>query len=297
MDINSALASFAQKMTQICIYKNDVKYQVSKELTGLYEQRMRAAESGASVDAPRSASNMLFQSALTGDSLSFGGRLANLDQSIEAAHLHRNKLYQWLIAEASEALDRFLLECYAAVGTADFAFWPLSDYGNKLISEVKELSAEERVALVQSKQNRTTHILNQFRRYLSDFERHETDNSLKINLRLFVCMTQKLRHAIVHNGGHIQDVDKFVEDTVNAAVIVKNKEKEKADSHIRSFFSYFEGRATINLLEVKVNGHPLNNFSILGVHHDICDGLLKTFVTYAHLLCFCVNQHFEHDNS
>lgn len=289
--------SFVQKMTQICIYKNDVKYQVSVELKGLLEQKMRAAESGASVDTPRSASNMLFKSAFTGEDSSFGGRLANLDQSIEAAHLHRNKLYQWLLAEASEAFDRFLLECYAVVGVADFAFWPLSDYGNKLISEVQGLDGEARMDLVRSKQNRTTHILNQFRRYLLKFEEYETDNALEMNLRLFVCMIQKFRHAIVHNGGYVQDIDKLIKDAVSAAAIVKHEEKEAADSYIRSFLGNCEDRVIINLLEVRVDDHPLNNFSVFGVHHDICDGLIKTFVTYAHLLNFCVKHHFERDNS
>ncbi|TRX76600.1 hypothetical protein [Pseudomonas mangiferae] len=61
-----------------------------------------------------------------------------------AARVKVYKQFQWLLVDAYEAYERFLIGAYAAAGDLNDALWPLKDYGQSTANELKKLDFETR---------------------------------------------------------------------------------------------------------------------------------------------------------
>lgn len=279
MSVDFVFRGFAENMTQICLYQRTVKTQTDMELKELFEQK--AIRSQRSIlSGTRSASRMYFRKALTGEHDTFGGATRTIDECIAATFVHKNKQYQWLLAEAYEAFDKFLTHSYIFLGMEQFDVWPLSDYGNNRLSDLESMNWNARFELIKNKQSKATHILTQLRKCFPVFAAAETSNALEINLKVLIVMCQKFRHHIVHDGGYINDPDHLTKKILDEATVV-GKERDAQEGFIRSYIDQHDGRTGVNLLEIASEESPLSG---LGAHYDICDQLLKLLVSYAHLI-------------
>jgi hypothetical protein len=279
MSVNSAFLSFTETMTQISLYQRAVKAQTALELKELIEQK-EITTARSTLSGARSVNRMHFYSALTGELAAFGGSIQTTDQCIQAAITHKNKQYQWLLAEAYEAFDKYLTHSYVFIGMEQFNVWPLSDYGNNRLSDLASMGWNGRLDLIKNKQSKTNHILTQLRKCYPEFARAETINALKINFRTFIVMCQKFRHHIVHDGGYINDQDNLVKKILDEASI-NGRTRETEELFIRSYIGQSDGLTVVNLLEVESDATLLMG---LGAHYDICDQLLRLLVSYAHLI-------------
>ncbi|NWD47802.1 hypothetical protein [Pseudomonas gingeri] len=279
MSVNSVYLSFTETMTQICLYQRTVKTQTNLELNELFQQReittARSMLSGA-----RSVNRMHFNNARTGELAAFGGSTQTTDQCIEAAITHKNKQYQWLLAEAYEAFDKYLTHSYVFLGMENFSVWPLSDYGNNRLSDLTSMGWSGRLELLKNTKSKVDHILKQLRKCYPEFARSETTNALEINFRVLIVMCQKFRHHIVHDGGYINDPDSLTKKILDEASI-NGRARDAQERFIRSYIGQSDGLTVVNLLEVESEVAPLAG---LGAHYDICDQLLKLLVSYAHLI-------------
>ncbi|MDF2793077.1 MAG: hypothetical protein K0S85_830 [Pseudomonas orientalis] len=279
MSVDFVFRGFAETMTQICLYQRTVKAQTDMELKELLEQKeirsQRSLLSGA-----RSVNRMHFRKVLTGELDAFGGSIQTIDECIAATITHKNKQYQWLLAEAYEAFDKFLTHSYVFLGIEQFDVWPLSDYGNNRLSDLESMDWNARFELIKNKQTKATHILTQLRKCFPAFTKAETSNALEINLKVLMVMCQKFRHHIVHDGGYINDPEHLTKKILDEAAVI-GKARDAQEGFIRSYMDQNEGRTIVNLLEIASDEFPLSG---LGAHYDICDQLLKLLVSYAHLI-------------
>lgn len=279
MSVDFVFHGFAETMTQICLYQRTVKTQSDMELKELIEQKEIRSQRSL-LSGVRSVNRMHFHKALTGELDSFGGSNQTIDECISATIIHKNKQYQWLLAEAYEAFDKFLTHSYVFLGIEQFGVWPLSDYGNNRLSDLKLMDWNARLELIKNKQSKVTHILTQLRKCFPEFAKAETSNALQINLKVLVVMCQKFRHHIVHDGGYINDPDHLTKKILDEATII-GKARDAQEGFIRSYMGQHDGRTVVSLLEIASEDSPLSG---LGAHYDICDQLLKFLVSYAHLI-------------
>jgi len=287
MELAKVLKKFESTITNICILKQAAKDQAKSELKAI-ERHRQVIESNPDLgleEIPLSASNLLYRSAWTGELISFDYHTRNMDQSQTAVYIHKNKQYQWLLAEAYESFDRFLTEAYASVGLIDAGLWPPQDFGKISLPERDSLTWEQRVALLKEKRNRVGHILNQFRRRYPRFAKVEANNALQIDLRMNVTFCQKLRHHIIHDNGYIQDTEVLIAKVIKESAVTNANKKNDAADYIQRFIGSHEGENIISLLEVPASYHQKITFA----YFDICDELIKRFVSHAHLLADCVN--------
>lgn len=279
MSVDSVFLDFAENMTQICLYQRTVKSQTDLELKVLFEQKEIKSKRSIFSEV-RSANRMYFHRVLSGELDVFGGSIQTVDQCIAAAIAHKNKQYQWLLAEAYEAFDKFLTHSYVFLGIEQFNVWPLSDYGNNRLSDLESMNWNARLDLIKNKPSKVSHILTQLRKFFPEFAKAELSNSLNINLKVLVVMCQKFRHHIVHDGGYIND-PKHLTNKILDEASVNGKAREDQERFIRSYIDQRDGRTLVCLLEVMSDEYPLSG---LGMHYDICDQLLKLLVSYAHLI-------------
>ncbi len=81
--------------------------------------------------------NMSFRNAKTGDAIFYGFKELSIEDRYLHVLLHKNKQYQWLLAEAYEEFEDYIENAYAYYGSINNSFWPLRDYGNIFLSELK----------------------------------------------------------------------------------------------------------------------------------------------------------------
>ncbi|MCF5684917.1 hypothetical protein [Pseudomonas sp. PA-1-3F] len=277
--------NFCTKTSELILLQRAARSNSDKNLENLHEAKKREAlQDSPYENIPRSINRMFFYSAKTNELLSYGKKAQNIDDQINFELQHRNKQYQWILAEAYEIFEDYIEELYADIGFRDKNFWPLSDYGALTLHEIYKLNNEWHLNYTKErKKNKPSSILIQFRKKLGDLEKLEKTNCQNVNFRFAITFIEKLRHAIVHNNGRIDNKEKFIEKTLNESNI-NTPEKEKYRNTINSYIPPSNDNL-IKLLERA--GHPDIPFS----YNDTLEEIIKVLVTYAHLLADCLSGH------
>lgn len=281
MNMDEIFESYADKMSQLCLYQRAMKGIAKKELEKLAEYEKSLEEHPEIKDSSLSFHNMAFRSAKTGKHIFYGHKRLSIDDRRVAVFLHKNKQYQWLLAEAYEAYEDCIERLYAFAGFADNDFWPLKDYGGITLSEIshKDFNWFERQAI--NKKDAPSSIINKFRESIPSMRKLEDENKLDINLRLAVTTVEFLRHIIVHNGGLSQDKSKFMDNVLKKCGLYNNgKMAEEHASFIDYFFGDGEYENTVVLLEI-----PTNPETPLDIHINVLDELFGYLMAHAHLIC------------
>lgn len=286
MELSEIFEVFSKKMTELVQLQLSMRQLAVQELKALREQK-EILGGLADEELPMSASNMMYRSAIDGSWRYFGAKKMYVDDLIKGVYIHKNKQYQWLLAEAYEAYEDFVEDVYAWAGLHDKGLWPIADYTNLTLEDLQCLSFEQLRELAGRKKNRPHSMLGAFRKRYTSFSVLEKANALGVDLRFFVHMVEKLRHAIVHNGGVVGDVNKFAEKIIKESAVVKRQEQEEAKNWILSLFRQMDGESVVYLLEVPSS---MSELSRLGAFHDICGNMIQMLVTHAELITQCCEQ-------
>jgi hypothetical protein len=271
------------QIAQIYLYQHVAKSLSEKEMMELENFSKTLQNDGVEEEHSLSYHNMFFLDARTGQHRFFGRRIRSLEDRQRELMLHKNRQYQWLLAEAYEAFEDFLVYTYAYVGMNDPDFWQLKDYGNISLNEIEGKEFQWFVSQIKDKKRDIpASILNQFRKKIPGLESTETNNNLEINLKLAITLIEKLRHSIVHTSGETNRAN-FIK-IVLAAAGLENNGNHKEDDVL--FIEYFFGREeyenTICLLEV-----PLDDR--LGTYHDRFKKLCGYLLSYSCLIVEYLN--------
>jgi len=279
MKIQDIFESYSSKMTQIHLYQRAMKNIAKKELNELYQYEKSLEEHPDLKELAFSHDNMFFLNAKDRTHIFFGSIKSSIEDKQLVIVLHQNKQYQWLLAEAYEEFEDFLERIYAFVGFSDNNFWPLQDYGNITLNELKEKPLvwfEEQA----KKKNKPLSIVSKFRESFPEIAALEIENGLKINLRLTIVLIEQLRHIIVHRGGTVSDKSEFIKKVLKKSGLYNNgKADEKYVSYINSYFGSPEFENTIVLLEI-----GFKTKIPLGMHVNVFSALSGYLMAYAHLV-------------
>ena len=164
--------------------------------------------------------------------------------------LYKNKQYQWLLSEAYEAF-KYYLECmYECSGYLDPNFWNPKDFDGQDPSSAKRNGPEWFIERLKKKKNTLQSILNHFRSEFPALGKMEKNNKINVNLRLSICLIEKLRHIIVHKHGKTDIRSQVIENILKASCLLKNTKLEpEARARISDYLGTGEYEGLVILIE------------------------------------------------
>lgn len=280
MEIAELFEQYAAKVSQIHLYQRAVKNNAQKELAQLNDYAETLKNRPELKECSSSFDNMFFYSAIDGNAKLFGNKVSSIEDRQLAVVLHKNKQYQWLLSEAYEAFEDYIEVAYAYMGYKNVNTWPLKDFGNIYLNELDSKEFGWYLEKTNNKQEKPKSILNQFRKVFPELQTLESNNKLKINLKLAVILIEHLRHIIVHKGGTVSDKENFHKIVLKKSGLYTNgRLKEEHVNFIDSFFGTGDYQETIVLLEI-----PIKPEIPLDFHIDLFKKLSGYLLAYAHLI-------------
>lgn len=148
---------FKMKMTEANQLRNAISQRFDSVLRAHREEKEHGERPGLD-GIPRSAQNMFYRDLISGEAKIYGAKQL-LDDQIAAAYMHKNRHFQWVLAEAYENFEGFLTRLYAAIEYVDQNFWPISDFGNVRISDIGSKHFEWFLKQAKTKKNKSESIL------------------------------------------------------------------------------------------------------------------------------------------
>jgi hypothetical protein len=293
MTLNDIWDTFSDRMCEIELYHRASKDMAKSELAAIAEQYKVVEKNPEWKEMSSSYHNMTFYDAKTGTIRFYGHRERSIEDRYLHALLHKNKQYQWLLAEAYEEFEDFLEKIYAYLGKLDNDFWPLNDFGSITLSELPSKDFEWHLKQAAKKKDIPDSLLNRFRKKFPQLKSLENTNALKINIALAIALIEKLRHIIVHKGGVASDKQNFIKITLESVGLYNNgNPNEEHINFINQYFGSAEHENLIRLLEIKViKDIPIN------IEHDVLGGLMGFMMAYALLLLEEINQMSSNENA
>ncbi|CAK2554421.1 conserved hypothetical protein [Vibrio crassostreae] len=280
MDLDQIFQSYSSKMTQLCLYQRAMQDITKKELEKLAEYENLIKKKPELKEHSSSNHLMAFRMASNGEHYFYGHKKISPKDKYISIFLHKNKQYQWLLSEAYEEFEDCIESLYAYAGFTNNNFWPLNDYGNITLSEIKNKDFNWFEEQAINKKGAPTSIINKFRSSFFEIEKLEEKNELGVNLRLAITLVELLRHVIVHRGGTVLDKSKFRERVLKKSGLYNNgKVSEEHSQLIDSFFGSGDYDKMIVLLEV-----PTNPDIPLDTHINVLDLLIGYLMAYIHII-------------
>jgi hypothetical protein len=286
MDLNEIWSDFAERMAAIELYQRAAKDITQKEQIYLKEYSDHLRENTKLKNSSISLHNMLFINARTGEKKPYNFKELSLEERKLQVLLHKNKQYKWLLAEAYEVFENYLENIYAYCGSINDSFWPLEDYGNVTLSELKNKNYTFYVERAKKKKGIPKSILERFKMQFPKLKDDESKNKLQVNLYFVIMFIAQLRHVIVHEGGTVSDKEAFIKKTTkNCDLFNDGNISPDHVNFINQFFGKNEYENLITLLEIKINDEKLYDINIYPF-----DILIDYLMSYAYLI-------YEHINS
>lgn len=253
MTVEDVFNNYSDKIAQLHLYQCAMKELATAEIKKLNEYAVSFSDKPEILELSSSYNNMYFYAARDGEAKLYAHKKSSVEDRIESVYLHKNKQYQWLLAEIYEVYEDFLEEIYAYIGSKDNSLWPLIDFGNVRLSDLKNKDFEYYLTQAKKKDDIPHSILNIIRQSFPDYYKLETDNKLNKNIRLLIVLVEKLRHIIVHCGGVVKDKKEFIELVIRKAGFFNDgKYKKEYYDFIEGFFGAEQYSTTISLLEIRV---------------------------------------------
>ena len=284
MDLDQLWSDFTGRMGELQLLHSTAKSSVDEDLRRLHEYAEAMESDQRDTNEASSVHNLAFKNAKTGDFEFYMQARRTIEERSLHAHLHKNKQYQWLLAEAYEEFEDFIEKAYAFYGLQNRSFWPLRDYGNITFSELGEKSFDWYAEQAKKKKGAPHSILNRFRSQFPELCTIEIDNKFEINLSFAIALIEKMRHIIVHKGGVVTDKEAFINSVFNqAGLSTSGQDGRHYVNFINRFFGLGEHQNLIVILEV-----PTNPEIPLDFHINVFRKLTNYLMAYAHLIYECI---------
>lgn len=282
MEIQEIFDKYLDKMAQLHLYQRTINKIMDKEYQLLEEQAKFSQERPESQEFSYSYHSMFFPNAKDGQNLLLSKKKISICDRKLVVALHKNKQYQWLLAEAYEEFEIFIESVYAYAGSSNNSFWPPNDYGPITLQELESKDFNWFIERAKEKRNTPHSILNRFRTAYPELCNIEANNALKVDLKLAIVLIEHLRHIIVHKGGVATDKQKFIEQVLKKAGFFNNGNyREEHVDFIRKFFCAGKYKNMVVILEVPIQPEV----PIINIHENVFDLLSGYLVSYSHFLC------------
>ncbi len=280
MNLNQIWVNFTDRMSEIELFHRAAKSSANNELKIINEYSKSLKDNNELRELSSSKHNLLFYDVRTGETRFYNQKELSLEEQFLDVLLHKNKQYQWLLAEAYEEFEDFVENVYAFYGSVNNSFWPLKDYGNIRLSELSEKDYSWYASQARKKSGTPQNILNLFRKNFPELESIEVKNALSTNLSLAIILIEKLRHAIVHTGGKVENKVDFIRLVTEKAGLYNNG--NIAADHlnlVNLFFGENEYENLITILEISTQPEiPIDT------HFSLFGKLTNYLMAYAFLL-------------
>jgi len=287
--LDEIFAEYSDRTAQKELYQRTVKAISQKELARLTDYYEHHKENRRVLEFAE-GHNMVFFDAKDGSVHYFAQMQRSVQDQIDSVVIHKNRQYQWLLAEAYEAFEDYLEDLYACIGFSDNNLWPMSDFGSVSIKELPGKDLQWYKERVGEKRRKPLSILNQLRKVFPEICRIEEQNIFGINLRLSIITVEMLRHIIVHNGGIVDDKDAFIEGILKKAGLYKSDdESARSVRFVNAFFASGQYSRNITLLEIEQHRDIPND----GSYVDRFDLLLGHLMSYAHYINEVAKTHMK----
>lgn len=255
MNSDKIFDNFMVKVSKIEIVKNSMNTYSKNELEKLSLQKKNIDFNPELKDF---VSRMDFFDILEIDSgkhLRYNIEESKIEELIGKVFLYKNKQYQWLLAELFELFKDYLEEMYALIGFKSIESWPLKDFGNVYIEELKKKDFDYFLSQAKNKKDSPSSILNRIRELFPNYKELEVNNILNKDFKIDLAMIEFFRHIIVHEGGKVKDRDIAIEKILKK-VGLWNSGNPNNDiiNDILFFFGIKEEANTIMLIEIPVVG-------------------------------------------
>ncbi|WP_157649619.1 hypothetical protein [Burkholderia ubonensis] len=182
-------------------------------------------------------------------------------------YLQKNKQYQWLLVEAYELFEDFIVWIYDHIRGEHPEFRLTKD------------STTTEIPLIELKK-KIPQIIDNFRKKLKNLKNIEIENKTNTNLRLHLCMIEKFRHVIVHKNGITGDPDSLVDDILKRANLASDKAREPlAREAICHYMGIDDYKGWIVLVE-----QSIFNYGGMSMNINRHENLVNSLLAYALVL-------------
>ncbi len=195
----------------------------------------------------------------------------SIAERVNQLHLFKNRQYQWLLVEAYELFEDFVLSIYDIAGGCDIKLRMAKDRANEL--DKKELK------------KKVHQIMNHFRMELPELKAIEHENKIQKNLRLYINIIEKFRHIVVHKNGRTENAELVIEQILKSSCLFSDNEREPEARAIVS--SYIGKGGDIDGLLVLVE-KPIFEFGGFSMHVNRHEDLVNVLLSYALVLSQCL---------
>jgi uncharacterized protein (UPF0305 family) len=238
--IEQLFSNFLESIATIKQSQRITEQATKNMLHSLYEQHniiSKLKDEGANLPS-ESVNVFSFYSPYTGELLSFNIKRLSIEESAKQVHFIKNKQYQWLLVEAFELFEDFIISAYQVVQNLKPDLRLKKDLGNMSRRELKKI--------VMS-------IFSHFREIFPEIKKMEADNKLNKNLRLHLNMIEKFRHLIVHKNGKTDNPEESADEILKRSCLLSDKAKApEARATIENYLDFNENRGLIVLVEKQI---------------------------------------------
>jgi len=255
MTLEEIYKEYCIKIAYVELHQRSINNITNEELKKLKNNK-DAFEQIPSLSLPASVDNFYFRDAENGTSTLLAYAECSAEEMIDITIHHKNRQYQWLLAEAYEVYEDFLKNIYAYLGFKNNELWVLSDFGSITLKDIKTKDFYYFQNQSKNKKGIPQTILSRLRNILPKYDSIETNNKIDSDIKLGIILIEKLRHVIVHCGGMVKDKKGFIELVLkDAGLFNSGKYKQKIVESISRFFG--EGPYSNTILLTEVKGIPL----------------------------------------
>lgn len=281
MKLEDIAKNFYQKMSHIEMEHILIKEVIKNEVENINNQinNHKKLDEDIKELVGKSFHNLTFHHLKDGIIRFYDQKELDYQARYDSLILHKNKQYQWILANAYEEFEDFLETIYAYMGYKSNETWLLSDFGNITFNEIKEKDFLWFLSRAKNKKNIPQSILERLRILFSELSQVEKNNAANIDLKLMLTLIESLRHIIVHKNGYVDDKTEFINNILKKSGLYNNgKYKNEHKNLILQYFGTKDYENLIRLLEIVNRPHP--NVA-LEFTHDVLGGLIGYLIGYS----------------
>lgn len=254
-----------------------VKSLAHREFQHLLEQKDRAKAAG--IEGGPVLQSMFFRDMSARKPVFYGFKDPSYDQLISGLAISHNRQYQWLLAEAYELFEDFLVDAYGCGSAMLPDVWSPQDL--KAVGNFVGQGVDWWVLQARGlRRPPSAKIILERLRLVPGVRDLEQTNAHEIDFKLALLMVDRMRHVIVHNRGRVENKETFAAAILaDAGMLAGGKPKPADAAFIGQYFGDGKLDTTILLLE-----HPLPPKGPFHMHVDMWGDLLGLMLSYAHML-------------
>lgn len=272
--IEIILRHFFDQMATIQQYQRLSKKITEKIIKDLYEQNKQletfAPENREIFEHSRNVFGIY--DPYTGEYRPYAVKKSTIKETARLVHFHKNKQYQWLLVEAYELFEDFIISIYELIRESAPEFRLNSDKKPDKDLSFKDLK------------RKVPQILNQFREKIAELKVIEQENKVNKDLRFYLKIIEKFRHIIVHKSGKTSDMEYVTNKILKESCLFSDKAREPVARAIINDYFGAEGDVGLIVLVEKVVSYD----RVITCSIDRHENLMNVMLSYAFVLSRCL---------